>query len=111
MLNVARLLNLFVVPKGLSRNITTVDLKQLCIALLTLDEQKQLATEASKVADGFDDFSAHANEEIGLIKELRTATIADVVSGRIDVRTSPHQSNNEKFERDTLGSHPERKAV
>lgn len=73
--------------EGLARNITTTDIKQLWIALPSLDEQKQLAFEANKVADGFDNLLAHTNDEITLLKELRVATIADAVLGRIDVRT------------------------
>ena len=73
--------------EGLARNITTTDIKQLWIALPTLDEQKQLAKEASKVADGFDDLIDHTHDEITLLKELRAATIADAVLGRVDVRT------------------------
>lgn len=77
--------------EGLARNITTIDIKQLWIALPELDEQKQLATEASKVANRFDVLIAHTNEEISLFKELRAATIADAVLGRVDVRTALRQ--------------------
>jgi type I restriction enzyme S subunit len=74
--------------EGLARNITTTDIKQLWIALPSLDEQKQLAVEADKIANGFDDLIAHTHDEITLLKELRAATIADAVLGRIDVRGS-----------------------
>ena len=73
--------------EGLARNITTTDIKQLWIALPTLDEQKQLAVEANKVASGFDALITHTQEEIALLKELRAATIADAVLGRVDVRS------------------------
>ena len=73
--------------EGLARNITTTDIKQLWIALPTLDEQKQLAVEANKVASGFDALITHTQEEITLLKELRAATIADAVLGRVDVRS------------------------
>jgi len=33
------------------------------------------------------DLSAHVTAEITLLKELRAATIADAVLGRVDVRT------------------------
>lgn len=39
----------------------------------------------------FDDLIAHTNDEITLLKELRAATIADAVLGRVDVRTAPKQ--------------------
>ena len=72
--------------EGLARNITSTDIKQLWIALPTLEEQKQLAGEANKVAGNFDDIITHTQEEITLLKELRAATIADAVLWRIDVR-------------------------
>ena len=46
-----------------------------------------LDTETAKI----DDLIAHTNDEITLLKELRAATIADAVLGRVDVRTAPKQ--------------------
>ena len=59
------------------------------LALPPLQEQQAIAdyldTETAKI----DDLIAHTNDEITLLKELRAATIADAVLGRIDVRTIP----------------------
>ena len=42
----------------------------------------QVQTEITRI----DALIHHANEEIALLKELRAATIADAVLGRVDVR-------------------------
>ncbi|MDN5502875.1 MAG: restriction endonuclease subunit S [Comamonas sp.] len=47
-----------------------------------------LGTLGAELA-AFDDLIAHTHDEITLLKELRAATIADAVLGRIDVRTIP----------------------
>ena len=58
------------------------------LALPPLQEQQAIAdyldTETAKI----DDLIAHTHDEIALLKELRAATIADAVLGRIDVRGS-----------------------
>lgn len=46
-----------------------------------------LGTLGAELA-AFDNLIAHTNDEIMLLKELRAATIADAVLGRIDVRTA-----------------------
>lgn len=72
--------------EGLARNITTTDIKQLWIALPPMDEQRELALEADRVADAYDTLITHTQEAIALLKELRAATIADAVLGRVDVQ-------------------------
>lgn len=61
--------------------------KRLRFAIPPFDEQQAIAdyldTETAKI----DDLIAHTNDEIALLKELRAATIADAVLGRVDVRT------------------------
>lgn len=61
------------------------------LALPPLEEQQAIAdyldTETAKI----DDLISHTYDEIALLKELRSATIADAVLGRIDVRTAPRQ--------------------
>lgn len=62
-------------------------ISNLSIAVPLPDEQQAIAdyldTETAKI----DDLIAHTHEEITLLKELRAATIADAVLGRVDVRT------------------------
>jgi type I restriction enzyme S subunit len=45
---------------------------------------KNLSAETAKI----DSLITHTQEEITLLKELRAATIADAVLGRVDVRTA-----------------------
>lgn len=74
--------------EGLARNITTTDIKQLWIALPNLEDQRILANQARQLSTQYSNLIAHTQEEITLLKKLRAATIADVVLGRIDVRTA-----------------------
>lgn len=55
------------------------------------DEQQAIADYLDAETAKIDDLIAHTNEEITLLKELRAATIADAVLGRVDVRTAPKQ--------------------
>ena len=85
--------------EGLARNITTTDIKQLWLALPNVETQKSLAAAATQIAREIDTLIAHTDGEIDLLKELRAATIAEAVLGRIDVRTAdaadePATSNN-----------------
>lgn len=59
------------------------------LALPPLHEQQAIADYLDAEAAKIDDLIAHTNDEIALLKELRAATIADAVLGRIDVRTAP----------------------
>lgn len=74
--------------EGLARNITTTDIKELWLALPPLNEQRKLVEQAKRLADDIDKLIHHAKEEIVLLKELRAATIAEAVLGRVDVRRS-----------------------
>ena len=50
-------------------------------------EQQAIADYLDAETAKIDDLIAHTNDEIALLKELRAATIADAVLGRVDVRT------------------------
>lgn len=67
-------------------NVGISDLQNVMIAVPPLPEQKAISdyldTETAKI----DGLIAHTHDEITLLKELRAATIADAVLGRIDVR-------------------------
>jgi type I restriction enzyme S subunit len=73
---------------GTKGALTCDDLSRFEVPKPPLAEQKRiaslLATETAKI----DDLIAHTNDEIELLKELRAATIADAVLGRIDVRAA-----------------------
>ncbi|WP_260675299.1 restriction endonuclease subunit S [Comamonas aquatica] len=51
------------------------------------DEQQAIADYLDTEAVKIDDLIDHTHDEITLLKELRAATIADAVLGRVDVRT------------------------
>lgn len=58
------------------------------LALPSVSEQQAIADHLDTETAKIDDLITHTNEEITLLKELRAATIADSVLGRIDVRTA-----------------------
>lgn len=60
--------------------------RDLPIAMPPLDEQVEIAGELDRLADDAHEMRKHVTKEIELLKELRSATIADAVLGRIDVR-------------------------
>ena len=62
-------------------------LVRLPLALPPFDEQQAIADYLDEETAKIDDLIAHTHDEITLLKELRAATIADAVLGRVDVRT------------------------
>lgn len=56
-----------------------------------LDEQLEIIKHLESELQRIDDLIAHTNDEIALLKELRAATIADAVLGRIDVRAKKNK--------------------
>ena len=75
---------------GIQNLDSTAYLSEACF-VPPLDEQKAIAGYLDEESAKIDDLIAHTNEEITLLKELRAATIADAVLGRVDVRTAPKQ--------------------
>jgi type I restriction enzyme S subunit len=51
-----------------------------------VDEQAMIADFIDQSAQGINDRIAHVEREIALIREYRTRLIADVVTGKLDVR-------------------------
>ena len=68
-------------------NVGISDLQNVMIAVPPLPEQQAIADYLDAETAKIDDLIAHTNDEIALLKELRAATIADAVLGRVDVRT------------------------
>ena len=66
--------------------ITLKDLRHFKVLLPPLSEQLRAVQLLNKSLTNIDELITHTNEEIVLLEELRAATIADVVLGRIDVR-------------------------
>jgi len=59
-----------------------------------LEEQQAIADYLDTETTRIDDLLHHAKEEIALLKELRAATIADAVLGRVDVRSGKFMKNS-----------------
>ena len=73
---------------GTKGALTCEDLSQFEVPMPPLAVQRAIAQTVAYETARIDDLISHTNDEIGLLKELRAATIADAVLGRIDVRTA-----------------------
>lgn len=76
---------------GTKGALTCDDLGRFEVPMPSLSLQREIAKAVSSETAKIDDLIAHTNDEITLLKELRAATIADAVLGRVDVRTAPKQ--------------------
>ena len=72
-------------------SISQTTVKELPILLPPKAQRDALLGTLGAELAAFDDLIAHTHEEITLLKELRAASIADAVLGRVDVRTAPKQ--------------------
>lgn len=61
-------------------------LPQLQLLMPPLDEQRLILRHIDAESIPLDSASARANSEIALLRELRTRLVADVVTGKLDVR-------------------------
>jgi type I restriction enzyme S subunit len=75
------------------RNFCLVDLP-----VPPLDEQKAIAERLDRATEGINVAINHASKEVDLIREYRTRLIADVVTGKIDVREAAQQLPAEDIE-------------
>ncbi|MFM0670756.1 restriction endonuclease subunit S [Paraburkholderia sediminicola] len=76
---------------GASASMLNIDqrtIMDLEIPLPPLNIQQQIIRESQADRDALAKLMAHTNDEIALLKELRAATVADAVLGRVDVRTT-----------------------
>lgn len=73
---------------GTKGALTCDDLARFEVPMPSLTVQQEIASAVSRETAKIDDLIAHTHDEITLLKELRAATIADAVLGRIDVRGS-----------------------
>ena len=67
------------------------------IPMPPLADQQSIAAQVQIETARIDELTRHATAEITLLKELRAATIADAVLGRVDVRNqamSVRRQNN-----------------
>ncbi len=71
---------------GLRQNLAWGDFKSLPCLLPPLSEQTAIVEYLEKTTADIDTAINRAHREIGLIREYRTRLIADVVTGKVDVR-------------------------
>ncbi len=83
-------------------HIYSSQLKYLWLPLPPLDEQAAIAEYLDKTTAGIDAAIARARRQIELLEEYRTRLIADVVTGKLDVRAAaarlPEESGGEELE-------------
>ena len=84
---------------GTKGALTCEDLSRFEIPQPPLTDQRDIARQVAQETARIDELIAHTQDEVRLLKELRAATIAEAVLGRIDVRTAdaadePATSNN-----------------
>jgi type I restriction enzyme S subunit len=60
--------------------------KSLPVLVPPIEEQKQIVEQISSQASSIDTAIGHAHREVALLREYRTRLIADVVTGKLDVR-------------------------
>ena len=56
------------------------------VAIPPIEEQREIFSFINKESQSIDDLKSRAEQEITLIQEYRTRLIADVVTGKVDVR-------------------------
>lgn len=61
-------------------------LKSLYIPVPPIDEQSEIVEHLYEIIQEFDSLISNIQKEISLVEELRVKTIADVVTGQVDVR-------------------------
>ena len=71
---------------GTKDGLSLDDVKNYQILLPPLDEQLAIVEHVDKTSADIDAALAHARREIELLREYRTRLIADVVTGKLDVR-------------------------
>ena len=73
---------------GTKGALTCEDLSRFEIPMPPLADQRDIAAKIAQELARIDELITHTKDEILLLRELRAATIADAVLGRIDVRTA-----------------------
>jgi type I restriction enzyme, S subunit len=81
-------------------NVSTI--RNYFLSLPARDEQDSVVAEIEKSTRGFSDAIAKAASEISLLREYRTRLIADVVTGKLDVREAAARLPEETEAPETL---------
>ena len=71
--------------------LTCEDLKRFKLTLPPHNEQTTLVNAIKAATKKLDDTLARTEREIGLLREYRTRLVADVVTGKLDVRAAARQ--------------------
>jgi type I restriction enzyme, S subunit len=64
------------------------DLFQIVVAVPPIEEQAEIVRSIEKGSQNLNDAISAAQREIALLREYRTRLVADVVTGKVDVRTA-----------------------
>ncbi len=79
--------HLNIAAKGVTRyGLSQGAIKSLGLAVPSLDEQEKIVLCIDEATASLNDLAKRAQREIDLIREYRTRLIADVVTGKVDVR-------------------------
>ncbi len=93
---------LYMLGSGLRQNLSFSDFKRLTILIPPLAEQKSIIDFIEAQTEDMVKAVFHAKQEIRLLHEYRTRLIADVVTGKLDVREAAASLPNEVEEPDVL---------
>ena len=72
--------------EGLANNIGKGAIREFCISLPPVEEQKTISSYLDSETQRFDQLTIEAQRAIDLLKERRSALISAAVTGKIDVR-------------------------
>ena len=82
--------------------LTCEDIKRFSVVLPPRDEQERLLSQVRRELASVDAAIARAQHQIDLLQEYRTRLIADVVTGKLDVRAAAAQLPDEAYDRDPI---------
>jgi type I restriction enzyme S subunit len=68
------------------QDLTYDNFRRVDLPLIPLDEQRAIASSIAKATSGIDASIARLSGELDLLREYRTRLVADVVTGKLDVR-------------------------
>ena len=88
--------------EGLANNLPLSSLRAFVFVIPPVEEQRTIIEYLRKATDGLRATGAHAEAEIALLREYRIRLIADVVTGKLDVRAAAANLLDESDEPEAL---------
>ena len=88
--------------EGLANNLPLSSLRALFFAVPSIDEQHDIVGYLRRSTNELSEAVAHAERETSLLREYRTRLIADVVTGKLDVREAAARLPDEVEEPEPL---------